>query len=194
MDRVRKVFGSSQTKIGYFGVPLQEITRRENSDVPRLVKDTCEYLFENALTTEGLFRMNGSVKETERLKRQYETQSWADLRSAKDVHSVASLLKLWLRELPDGLLSTEQTKFFIKIHELETNCEEYLVKSKAALNALPKTNLLTLRCIINLLSATAANEETNKMTKKSLGIVLGPSLFRFRIKYINIKKIIKQKR
>lgn len=68
------------------------------------------------MTHEGLFRVNGNVKVVEQLRLKYERGEPLTL-SDGDIHSAASLLKLFLREMPDGVISTALLPKFIQIYQ-----------------------------------------------------------------------------
>lgn len=58
-----------------------------------------------ALHQEGLFRVNGNVRAVETLKQQLESGEDVDLLSESDTCTVSSLLKQYLRDLPEGLVN-----------------------------------------------------------------------------------------
>ena len=62
----------------------------------------------------GIFRVNGNVRVVESLKASFNRTGNADFEEMRDVTSVASLLKMFLRELPNGLISEELTAAFIR--------------------------------------------------------------------------------
>lgn len=62
--------------------------------------------FPPALHQEGLFRVNGNVRAVETLKQRLESGEHVDLLSESDSCTVASLLKRYLRDLPEGLVDS----------------------------------------------------------------------------------------
>jgi hypothetical protein len=62
------------------------------------------------LLVEGLFRLSGGNPAlVEQLKAAFNRAGDVDLETCADVASVASLLKLWLRDLPEPLVSPAVT-------------------------------------------------------------------------------------
>lgn len=52
----------------------------------------------------GIFRLPGQASRIQALKELYDSGSQEDFSSTEDVHTVASLLKLYLRELPEPVV------------------------------------------------------------------------------------------
>lgn len=69
------------------------------------------------LTQEGLFRVNGNVKVVEQLRLKFESGVPVELGKDGDVCSAASLLKLFLRELPDSLITSALQPRFIQLFQ-----------------------------------------------------------------------------
>lgn len=69
------------------------------------------------LAQEGLFRVNGNVKVVERLRLQFESGAPVELGTEGDVCSAASLLKLFLRELPDGVIPAALRPRFLRLFQ-----------------------------------------------------------------------------
>jgi RhoGAP domain. len=66
----------------------------------------------------GLFRLSaGNPKLIERLRASFDRTGDADLEAAGDVATAASLLKLWLRELPEPIISSHVAIQLLDIHE-----------------------------------------------------------------------------
>ena len=62
---------------------------------------------------EGIFRVSGSARTVEKVRVMFDKTSDADLNEISDVIAIASLLKLFLRELPEGAVSEDSTQQFI---------------------------------------------------------------------------------
>nr|XP_021528920.1 protein FAM13A isoform X6 [Aotus nancymaae] len=100
-----------------FGVSLQELERQglTENGIPGIVWNIVEYLTQHGLTQEGLFRVNGNVKVVEQLRLKFESGVPVELGRDGDVCSAASLLKLFLRELPDSLITSSLQPRFIQL-------------------------------------------------------------------------------
>ncbi|XP_069652142.1 protein FAM13C isoform X5 [Haliaeetus albicilla] len=138
-----------------------------------------EYLEVFGLERVGIFRISGSVNKIKKLKQKYNQGEKVDLVNDGDVDSVASLLKLFLKELPvavfpdnicSGLLKTLQEH---KIHT--TECIENL---RQLLSCLPKAHQNLLQFLSAFLLKVATYSAVNFMTLENLAIVFGPALFK----------------
>lgn len=68
------------------------------------------------LEEEGLYRIPGSTSKVNQLKAQFNARQPVDFEeAAADVHSVAGLLKLYFRELPEPLLTRELAPEFVAV-------------------------------------------------------------------------------
>ncbi|KAM7167547.1 protein FAM13A isoform 6-T7 [Macrochelys suwanniensis] len=102
-----------------FGVSLQDLHQqgRTKNGLPAVVWNTGEYLTQHGLTQEGLFRVNGNMKMVDQLRLKYDRGEEVELAKDADVCSVASLLKLFLRELPDGVITSALHPRFIQLYQ-----------------------------------------------------------------------------
>ena len=68
------------------------------------------------LETEGVFRVNGNARLVENLRSSLNSENIQEvnLEQNADVISVASLLKLFLRELPGGVVPENATKEYVQ--------------------------------------------------------------------------------
>lgn len=115
-----------------FGVPLAEAVEvnppRGMPEVclPAVVYRCLEYLeAHDAASEEGIFRLSGSSVVIKGLRDRFNTEGDFDFLADEqyyDVHAVASLLKLYLRELPSTVLTRElHLKFLAVLGESESN-------------------------------------------------------------------------
>jgi Rho GTPase-activating protein RGD1 len=88
-----------------------------------------------------------------------------------DMVCLASLMKLWLRELVDGVIPKENYDDFL-------NCPNSPSDLVVAIEKLDKTHQMTLKYILKFLMQVQAHKEFNKMGIKNVAIVFGPCLFR----------------
>lgn len=82
---------------------------RDAVEVPRILEKCCEAIESYGLTSVGLYRLSGTTSKVQKLKMVLDRDLEAvDLMSDEwrmDVNNVTSVLKLWLRELPEPLLT-----------------------------------------------------------------------------------------
>ncbi|KAK9763715.1 hypothetical protein K7432_009367, partial [Basidiobolus ranarum] len=92
-----------------FGQPLEDAVERskidDNCPVPAVVIRCIEYLDCNGLNEVGLYRVPGSTSAVTRLKAIFDEGNDMDLLdSHEDPNAAATLLKMYLRELPDPII------------------------------------------------------------------------------------------
>lgn len=106
-----------------FGVSLEEAVRisrvSEGYELPAVVYRCIEYLDAmDAVLEEGLYRLSGSNSTMKALREKFNQEGDVNLMAAKDdydVHVVAGLLKMWLRELPTSVLTREHRMDFLHV-------------------------------------------------------------------------------
>jgi RalA-binding protein 1 len=106
-----------------FGIPLQEAVEYSQPigvtvPLPAVVYRCLEYLQEKkAINEEGIFRLSGSNIVIKGLRERFNVEGDIRLLDGQyyDVHAVASLLKLYLRELPASILTRELHLDFLKV-------------------------------------------------------------------------------
>ncbi|VDM31854.1 unnamed protein product [Hydatigera taeniaeformis] len=164
-----------------FGVPLKSLFYKKSSLVPRIVENICEFLQSSGFQTEGIFRVNGSAKAIASLKAQFDVTCADDLHSSAcgDIHAICGVFKLFLREIPDGLVPDAATRQTVKImDQLKDEKPQCLLKLRNVVTSLPEENYNLLRYICRFLRELASNEDSTKMSAANLGIVFGPCLFK----------------
>lgn len=103
-----------------FGVSLQDLQQQglTVNGIPAIVGNIVEYLTKNGLTQEGLFRVNGNMKVVEQLRLKFESGVPVELREDGDVCAAASLLKLFLRELPESVIPSALRPRFLQLFQV----------------------------------------------------------------------------
>lgn len=167
-----------------FGAPLAEAVRYSsptdvNVPLPAVVYRCIQYLdHKNAVLEEGIFRLSGSNVVIKQLRERFNTEGDVNLvtdQQYHDIHAIASLLKLYLRELPTTILTRDLHLEFLSTLEFADHTEKI-----AALNELvqrlPQANATLLKYLIGFLIKIINNSDVNKMTVRNVGIVFSPTL------------------
>ncbi|KIW35064.1 hypothetical protein, variant 1 [Cladophialophora immunda] len=163
-----------------FGVSLDELFQREGSAVPIIVIQCTRAVELFGLDVEGIYRTSGSTHHIMELRQQFDHDADAvDFRNPAafhdDIASVTTLLKHFLRDLPDPLLTAAQYREFIQAAKIDDD----IVRRDsvhALVNALPDPNYATLRVLAIHLFKVAQHSARNKMTHSNLAIVFAPTL------------------
>ncbi|KAJ1555510.1 hypothetical protein HK405_001184, partial [Cladochytrium tenue] len=166
-----------------FGVPLEVAVENsrldEFSELPAVVYRCIEYLeARNAKEEEGIYRLSGSNVVIQGLKEKFNLGADVDLlRSGEpyDVHAVAGLLKLFLRELPSTVLTKNHQRDFLRITEISDR-DDRITQLSRQVSALPLPNYTLLSALIAHLVRIVQCSERNKMTVRNVGIVFSPTL------------------
>lgn len=162
-------------RVPSFGEPLEDHIDSTNNLSPIIFKLIENMKKQNAHLEEGIFRIAGSRVKMNCLISAINA-GYLDLIDFNefDVHCLASVLKQYLRDLPDSLLCNN-------LHDewsLAVNSPLNL-KQQTFLNALskmPKINYENLRYIVKFLSQIADNSSSTKMNSNNIGICFGASL------------------
>jgi hypothetical protein len=92
-----------------------------------------------------------------------------------DIASVTTLLKHFLRDLPDPLLTSANYTSFINSAKIDDDVGRR-DSLHAIINSLPDPNYATLRVLTLHLHRVAEHSQQNKMTPSNLAICFGPTL------------------
>ncbi|KAL3417837.1 RhoGAP domain-containing protein [Phlyctema vagabunda] len=167
-----------------FGSPLSEAVKYNHPvnvsiDLPAVVYRCIEYLdAKNASGEEGIFRLSGSNVVIKQLRERFNIEGDVNLVTDDqyyDIHAVASLLKLYLRELPSTILTRELHLEFLAVTEL-TNVDEKISALNGLVHRLPRANNALLRYLSGFLINIINHQDVNKMSVRNVGIVFSPTL------------------
>ncbi|RZF35175.1 hypothetical protein LSTR_LSTR012380 [Laodelphax striatellus] len=158
-----------------FGVSLQFIRDHNGGQViPPIVQQCVEFLSTpDALETEGLFRRSANVSVVKEFKNRINQGLPVDF--AEDVHIAAVLLKTFLRELEEPLLTFELYDEITQFQSIAKDERPRQVKI-LILEKLPEDNYQVLKYIVLFLSKVMDRCDLNKMTSSNLAVVFGPNL------------------
>ncbi|KAF1998020.1 hypothetical protein P154DRAFT_578307 [Amniculicola lignicola CBS 123094] len=166
-----------------FGIPLQEAVEYSqpigvHAQLPSVVYRSLEYLrAKNASSEEGIFRLSGSNIVIKALRDRFNNEGDVKLVDGQyyDVHAVASLLKLYLRELPASILTRELHLDFLKSLDLDERSKK-VHAINVLVHKLPTVNFQLIQAVSAFLIEIIDNASMNKMTVRNVGIVFAPTL------------------
>ncbi|KAG7240314.1 hypothetical protein INR49_027125 [Caranx melampygus] len=171
---------------GLFGVPLatlldQDQKRAPGTKVPFILQRLISYIEEEGLDTEGLLRIPGAATRVKSLCHELESSfydgmfPWQQLKQ----HDAASLLKLFIRELPHPLLTVEYLSAFIAVNKLPTKKQQLQALNLLVL-LLPEPNRDTLKALVEFFQRVIDHQAKNKMTLNNVSVVMAPNIFMFK--------------
>ncbi|XP_026856772.2 unconventional myosin-IXAb isoform X2 [Electrophorus electricus] len=159
-----------------FGVELSRLTSDERA-VPLVVEKLINYIEMHGLYTEGIYRKSGSTNKIKELKMGLDTDANSVNLDDYNIHVIASVLKQWLRDLPNPLMTFELYEEFIRATSLQDKKE--MVKGVyTVIDQLSRTHLNTLERLVFHLVRILLQEETNRMSANALAIVFAPCILR----------------
>ncbi|XP_031699493.1 rho GTPase-activating protein 22 [Anarrhichthys ocellatus] len=168
---------------GIFGQRLEDTVQYEKKFGPRLapllVEQCVDFIRERGLDEEGLFRMPGQANLVKELQEAFDCGDKPLFDSNTDVHTVASLLKLYLRELPEPVIPFSKYEDFLSCAQLLAKDEEEGVQElEKQVNTLPLPNYNLLTYICKFLDEVQSHCIENKMSVQNLATVFGPNILR----------------
>jgi hypothetical protein len=182
-------------KKGVFGAPLDVLVERgaESTNgvgpgalrVPGLVDDAVSAMRQMDMSVEGVFRKNGNIKRLREAAEAIDAQQTPDL-SRENPVQVAALLKKFLRELPDPLMTFKLHNLFVATERIQDREKQRRILHLACC-LLPKANRDTMEVLFAFLKWAASfsqvdEESGSKMDIHNLSTVMAPNIL-----YSNMK-------
>ncbi|EMD41588.1 hypothetical protein CERSUDRAFT_110164 [Gelatoporia subvermispora B] len=165
-----------------FGVSLVDYATARGlgeGEVPKIVWLCIREIESRGLDAEGIYRVSGRHAAVQELQHKIERNeaAFAFNPAVDDVYAVSSLLKQYLRELPEPLFKYPLQDRIQHSEDLEEHTSNNFLLLRSKLRRLPAVHQATFRAIIEHLSHVAARAEKNKMDAKNLAIVFGTFIF-----------------
>ncbi|XP_059537389.1 rho GTPase-activating protein 8 isoform X3 [Myotis daubentonii] len=158
-----------------FGVSLQYLRDKNQGElIPPVLRLTVTYLREKGLRTEGLFRRSASVQTVREVQRLYNQGKPVNFEDYGDVHVAAAVLKTFLRELPQPLLTATAYEQVLGITGVESSLR--VTRCRQILGGLPDHNYAVLSYLMGFLHEVSRESIFNKMTSSNLACVFGLNL------------------
>lgn len=181
-DQPLKVFGTSLDILSEkFGVESDLGVGPSKIRIPIIVDELISSLRQMDMSVEGIFRKNGNIRRLKELALFIDSNpgETPDL-SKENAIQLSALLKKFIRELPDPLLTTSLYNLWINAAKLEEEHERqrviYLIYS-----VLPENNRNVLEVLLSFLCWTGSfshmeNEVGSKMDIHNLSTVITPNI------------------
>jgi hypothetical protein len=151
----------------------------ENPYVPLILAKCTGVVESKGLSVVGIYRIPGNTAAisqlTELVNRGLDEVVLKDPRW-DDVNVVSSLLKSFIRNLPEPLIPTEMYNGFIAADKLSG--QQRLIELRTLFRRIPPYCYETLKHIIRHLSRVSHNCLVNLMDPRNLAIVFGPSVIK----------------
>ncbi|XP_069834314.1 rho GTPase-activating protein 24 isoform X1 [Dendropsophus ebraccatus] len=168
---------------GIFGQKLEDTVRYEKRYgarlAPMLVEQCVDFIRQRGLTEEGLFRLPGQANLVKELQDAFDCGEKPSFDSNTDVHTVASLLKLYLRELPEPVIPYSKYEDFLSCaKQLSKEEEAGVAELVKQVKSLPAVNYNLLKYICRFLDEVQSYAGVNKMSVQNLATVFGPNILR----------------
>lgn len=159
-----------------FGVPLSVLKLRgtDPEGIPQVMRDTIEFLRVQGLEMEGIFRRSANVTLVKTVQEKYNSGEEVNFAEMEDVHLAAVILKTFLRELPEPLLTYQLYNEVINFQNVDSTSQVLTIQNLLAV--LPQENYASLKYLIQFLAEVSAQCEINKMNNANLAVVFGPNL------------------
>ncbi|XP_037537127.1 rho GTPase-activating protein 25 [Nematolebias whitei] len=178
---LRRVIGVPTS--GVFGKSLMDTVTYEQRFgphmVPILVQKCVEFITEHGLDEEGIFRLPGQENAVKQFRDAFDAGERPSFPSDTDVHTVASLLKLYLRELPEPVVPWSQYQDFLDCTNLlDPSSSEGWGKLEKQISLLPRVNYSLLSHVCRFLFEVQSHSKVNKMNVENLATVMGINLLK----------------
>ncbi|XP_031608042.1 rho GTPase-activating protein 10 isoform X2 [Oreochromis aureus] len=145
------------------------------------VKNSISAIEKRGINDQGLYRIVGVSSKVQKLLSLMidEKSDEVDLSASEDwdVKTITSALKLYLRSLPEPLMTYELYKEFISPAK-GGSPESRIQAVHCLVHKLPERNRQVLGLLMKHLANVAAHSKQNLMTVANLGVVFGPTLMR----------------
>ncbi|KAF8349806.1 hypothetical protein F5887DRAFT_877632 [Amanita rubescens] len=150
----------------------------KDGTVPKIVRICIQEIDLRGLESEGIYRVSGRHSIVQALQHEIEKDEaiFEFDHRRDDIYAVASLLKLYLRELPEPVFRVPLHDRVQHSEDLSEHKANHFGLLRARMRRLPPVHFAVLKAVIEHLARVAALSE-NKMDAKNLAIVFGGVIF-----------------
>lgn len=147
--------------------------------VPQLVKMCIEEIEKRGMRMEGIYRISGKLQSVTQLVHEIEKDedSFKFDPDRHDIYTIAGVLKLYLRQLPQPLFPFPLAERVSFTNQLEEQRAEKFKMLAKRIRKLPPAHQATLKLVCEHLDRVASYSQDNKMTPSNLGLVFAPVVF-----------------
>uniref|UniRef100_A0A8D3DSS7 RalA binding protein 1 n=1 Tax=Scophthalmus maximus TaxID=52904 RepID=A0A8D3DSS7_SCOMX len=161
-----------------FGAPLTEAVKRtalyDGIQLPAIFRECVDYIENYGMKCEGIYRVSGMKSKVDELKAAYDREECPCLEEY-DPHTVASLLKQYLRELPENVLGRDLAQRFEDACGRQVEAEK-MTEFQRLLSEVPPESRLLLSWLVTHMDHVIAREADTKMNIQNISIVLNPTV------------------
>jgi len=175
----------SQTgTIGFFGVVLDMQPCETDSGLPLFIFAALHYLYTTkSYLEEGIFRLAGGAETTGRLAKLCDKSGKmllerAVLESHNNPHDVASLVKMWMKMLPDPLIPFSTFQNIVTAFRSTSNDDLRVSYFATHVATMPPKNRSCIKHILFFMSLVTHHSSVNKMTLGNVVSCLAPTIMR----------------
>ncbi|CUA72376.1 Rho GTPase-activating protein gacY [Rhizoctonia solani] len=164
-----------------FGFSLLDYAAARNLEeggVPGLVAKAVRAVDERGLDSEGIYRISGRQAIVQDLIHRIEKdETQFEFEKTTDVFCIGSLLKRYLRELPEPLFKFPLAERLQHSAGRSEHIKNGFMMLRGKLRRLPGVHQSTMRIVIEHLARVAARSQKNKMDARNLSIVFSGVIF-----------------
>uniref|UniRef100_A0A6Q2XVJ5 Rho-GAP domain-containing protein n=1 Tax=Esox lucius TaxID=8010 RepID=A0A6Q2XVJ5_ESOLU len=161
-----------------FGAPLAEAVKRtalyDGIQLPAVFRECVDYIESYGMKCEGIYRVSGMKSKVDELKAAYDREECPCLEEY-DPHTVASLLKQYLRELPENLLGRDLAQRFEDACSRQSEVDKMTEFQRLLTEVAPGSRLL-LSWLVTHMDHVITRETDTKMNIQNISIVLNPTV------------------
>uniref|UniRef100_A0A8B9DP70 Rho GTPase activating protein 1 n=1 Tax=Anser cygnoides TaxID=8845 RepID=A0A8B9DP70_ANSCY len=132
-------------------------------------------------------QQSANTQVVREVQQKYNMGVPVDFQQYEDVHLAAVILKTFLRELPEPLLTFGLYSHVVSFQSVEEENRVDVVRK--TLQSLPEENYQVLHLLTAFLVQVSAHSDRNKMTNTNLAVVFGPNLLWAKDVAITLKAI-----
>ncbi|XP_006624518.1 uncharacterized protein LOC102676352 isoform X4 [Apis dorsata] len=157
--------------------PALEQQQLTQDNIPVILDKCINFIYAHGIMSKGIYRQNGSNSAVVKLLKAFRRDAWATqiTRSAYTEHDVATVLRRFLRDLPNPLFPSNIHDRLCFTSETINENERVSAYSKL-LSTLTPIPAATLRRILAHLHCLSQQSSKNLMTSENLSAIWGPTL------------------
>jgi len=171
-----------------FGMPVSILISKESKlrelfgsrlKLPLIIEECIAFVCRpEMIICEGIFRHSGRTHHMLEIKALYDSGKHLNFSRYDDPYTIAALLKLFLRELPEPVIPYNMYSTFLDWQRTIDPKNADIQPLKDLLKILPYENKVILKVLMQTMHQVADSSPQNRMDSRNLSIVLGPNLMR----------------